>query len=830
MAKEELDVLGQMLVARRVKQRLFGACAPLRGTRYVPLERIGRGGGGTVYRAYDSKLRREVAIKLLHVSTGPGRAEMDQASQVVMREARSLASLAHPHVVAVHDVGRVANGELVSDLDQGGRSDASVFLVMELVEGQDLGTYISEQRPNFSDILALFEQAASGLSAAHEIGLIHRDFKPANVLVGKDGRVRVIDFGLARIASLAPEAQPGTPIESESALEEDQSTRLVGTPAYMSPEARDRLPIGARSDQFSFCVAFYEAIYGLRPEACGPGQPLARLSPNLHPLPAGTPEDFAERLAKGLRADPEQRYENMAQLMLSLRSSRRRWFRPWWPLLGALLLGLLAWQCWEAWTPAPCREHPVAKRLHQQIDYWSEFRQQSSVESSKSWLTFAPRIEDRLRSELERFAGACQEGQDSVQRLDPWTDFHLDAGQALIALSQGGARPPSARRLDAWLQDFHLSRPQSDGNRKPRSELTDPQWQRCTGALLAADLEWLRAGARGTSQRSSLLTCLPPDAPDLQIQVARRLARMQGDSNEALRRAYFAALAQERRGQASSFAAGLALELLEHGAGWERAWEWYEHARALDPKARGAQADCAFLRYVAQRIHLEREPSTRAYAQSLSLMANQPTMSSYRWRLHRNAIDFERARGDFRAARALREGLRSELEKDGALAPAELRYLALEEGADLLLEGQGSHAEERLSALAAQPGASEDLDLRLLLLWSAWTNQNFALARARLEELTDDLLLKVSEQGCQGYEQRQWRALLQLETRILSTPSSDDRRSTQARLQARCPIEEQAPRALDWDFSLQLLGDSRRRLDEALRLLDPGHGRCPPPT
>lgn len=829
MAKEELDVLGQMLVARRVKQRLFGATAPLRGNRYVPLERVGRGGGGTVYRAYDSKLRREVAIKLLHLSTGPSQEEVDQASQVVLREARSLASLAHPHVVAVYDVGRVANGELVSDQDQAEPKDTSVFLVMELVEGQDLGSYIAEHRPSFAQILGLFEQAASGLSAAHEVGLVHRDFKPSNVLVGKDGRVRVIDFGLARIASLDPEEQRETSSRSNSP-ENNEGSGLVGTPAYMSPEARLRQTVGPRSDQFSFCVAFYEALYGLRPEACRPNESLPRLAPALHGLPPGTPDDFASRLAIGLQADPEQRYENMAQLMLALRSSRSRWLRHWWPALVATLVGLMAWQFWAVLSPNPCGIHPVVQRLRRQIDYWSKTEKSETKQAPSTWQSFAAKAKKAFNLELARVQQTCERDPDLLQ--DGWIRFRLDAADSIIKLSQGPSQPPSELRLDSWLQDFPSSTSRAAESLPQPSGVSQAQWQRCKRALLAADLEWLRNGARATSHRQSLLKCLPEEAPELQIQAARRLARLQGDAIEALRRAYFTALAQSRRAQASSFAASLALELLEHKAGWKRAWEWYEHARALDPIARGHEPSCAFLRYVALRIHLHREPSAQAYVQSLSRLAEDPGMRNYGWRLKRDAIDFARGQGDYPRAQALREELQDELQALGTLNPADLFYLYSQQGVDLLIEGKAEQAERYLSSLEAQADAETLLELRTLSLWSAWLNQDLAAARLRLEALTQVILNEVSGRGCQAYEQEQWQVVLSLEARILSAPGPEEQSSIRARLAQRCPMAQQLgpTTPLNREFSQRLLGASKRRFDEQLRLLDPQHERCPPST
>jgi len=228
--------------------------------RYVVLHRVGEGGMGVVYAAYDPQLDRKVAIKILRpdvASTAP--------QQRLLREAQAMARVSHPNVMRVYDVGTVGG---------------LVFMAMELVEGKTLGELLHTTRPGWRECLRLYLAAGRGLAAAHAAGLVHRDFKPGNVLVGPDGSVRVIDFGVARPDKESGPRVPEVPValrESSGPIAIDSQLTLagalVGTPHYMSPEQLFGEPADARSDQFSFCVAVYQALFGVRPY---PGEELAQ--------------------------------------------------------------------------------------------------------------------------------------------------------------------------------------------------------------------------------------------------------------------------------------------------------------------------------------------------------------------------------------------------------------------------------------------------------------------------------------------------------------------------------------------------------------------------
>ncbi|MBK7864462.1 MAG: protein kinase [Archangiaceae bacterium] len=284
--------------------------------RYIVQDLLGRGGMGLVYVATDPDLGRQVAIKLLRGSAAPGdAASLGQAR--MLREAQAMAQLSHPNVMPIYDVGKY---------------ERSVFIAMELVRGLTLDKWVRAQQHAWREVLQMFLQAGRGLEAAHAAGLVHRDFKPANVLIGEDGRPRVTDFGIARSvrasAAAANEVEPDTarrdgPISSGSL--DTPLTRagsLMGSPGYMAPEQYAGLETSPATDQFSFCVALYEGLYGARPFG---GTTFAELahSTTLARVPAApkgssVPVWLHRVLERGLSADPLERYPSMTALLEAL--------------------------------------------------------------------------------------------------------------------------------------------------------------------------------------------------------------------------------------------------------------------------------------------------------------------------------------------------------------------------------------------------------------------------------------------------------------------------------------------------------------------------------
>ena len=221
--------------------------------RYIVREHLGSGGMGTVYRAYDPRLEREVAIKLVRAD----RTTSPAAASRMLREARALARLAHPNIVAVYDAD--------TDGDQ-------VFIAMELVDGVTLREWSRDRSRTRQDLVGALAAAGRGLAAAHAAGLVHRDFKPANAMVGADDRVRVLDFGLASV---------GFSEHDGTVDDHTRSGSLPGTPRYMAPEQHRGEPATAASDQFALAVCLYEAVYGE------------------HPFGGDTPAELAARTCTG---------------------------------------------------------------------------------------------------------------------------------------------------------------------------------------------------------------------------------------------------------------------------------------------------------------------------------------------------------------------------------------------------------------------------------------------------------------------------------------------------------------------------------------------------
>jgi tetratricopeptide (TPR) repeat protein len=286
--------------------------------RYVLLRAIGSGGMGTVYAAYDPVLDRKIAIKLLRTGAG----DPERRARLI-REAQAMAKVSSRNVVAVYDAG--AAGE-------------QVYVAMELVGGGTLRSWLRERPRSWREIVRVFEGAGRGLAAAHDTGVVHRDFKPDNVLVDGD-RVCVADFGLA-----APIASPGELANATTALDHSLTITgaVVGTPAYMSPEQLAGKPIDGKGDQFSFCVALYEALYGGRPFA---GDTLAELTAELEagrvraPGKSG-PSWLASTVMRGLAPDPAARHASMSALLGKL--SRHRSRRALWITAGVVALAGIA--------------------------------------------------------------------------------------------------------------------------------------------------------------------------------------------------------------------------------------------------------------------------------------------------------------------------------------------------------------------------------------------------------------------------------------------------------------------------------------------------------
>ncbi|HTR55322.1 MAG TPA: serine/threonine-protein kinase [Kofleriaceae bacterium] len=288
--------------------------------RYQLIEFLGHGGMGIVYKAHDPQLKRDVAIKLLRAEASDLASEQLQAR--MLREAQAMAQIAHPNVIAVFDVGTW---------------DGEVFIAMELASAGTLRGWC--KRRASAEIIAAFVAAGRGLAAAHAAGLVHRDFKPDNVLVGNDGRVRVTDFGLAR--SHEPTVETPSPRPSRPLAALTVTGTVMGTPGYMAPEIVDAQAADARSDQFAFCVAMWEALYGQRPFAGTSELEIALAAKTGEIVPPASrrdvPRAVEQALRRGLAPERDARWPTMDALLDALAPPPRRAWR-----YGAAALALVA--------------------------------------------------------------------------------------------------------------------------------------------------------------------------------------------------------------------------------------------------------------------------------------------------------------------------------------------------------------------------------------------------------------------------------------------------------------------------------------------------------
>ncbi|CAN5772203.1 hypothetical protein BH11MYX3_BH11MYX3_01260 [soil metagenome] len=357
--------------------------------RYQILSLIGRGAFGAVYAAYDPELDRKVALKLV-----PHRRADDE--ERFLREARAMARVSSAHVVAVHDVGRIDDG---------------LFIAMGFVDGQTLGAWLVEKTRSSREIIGAFVQAGHGLAAAHAEGIVHRDFKPENVLVDRSGHVAVTDFGLAwRTATTEvrdDEVGLTEPLASLTA-----AGALIGTPIYMAPEALRREPVDARSDVFSFSVALYAALYGSHPF---PAKTLAELAiaistPPRPPRDAKVPNHVRDAVLVGLHAAPADRPQTMLAMVRALERDPRRTGVAL-ASFGALAIAvtvIVAARLMSGSTGAPdCRSR--AKTLID--DTWGAPQHaavRAGITASRSPLALD--AVGRVESALDRYAGAWQRG------------------------------------------------------------------------------------------------------------------------------------------------------------------------------------------------------------------------------------------------------------------------------------------------------------------------------------------------------------------------------------------------------------------------------------
>ncbi|MBL8922944.1 MAG: protein kinase [Myxococcaceae bacterium] len=543
--------------------------------RYVLLRELGAGSMGVVFAAWDKRLDRRVALKMLHPDSEDARQER------LEREARALARLSHPNVVAVYDVGR---------------SDDGLYVAMEYVDGQTLRQWLLG-RPDAAAVVEVFRAAGAGLLAAHDAGLVHRDFKPDNVLIGNDGRARVSDFGLAHVGGDArPPAAPPPGV-----MHLTHSGVALGTPAYMSPEALRAGVVNARSDQFSFCVSLWEALTGRRPFAGRSVDELlasiaqARLTP-----PASLGRQVEQTLRRGLRADPAQRFPSMKELLEALEPRRSR---PW-LAVAALTVAAAGFAVVLAPRADACAGSATLMRA-----VWSPARAdtlRAALTSAGLAPSAAPLerlVEAWARGWVDARTAACQATQRKEQSeglLDQRMqcfDAQLKEAQALLDGLTGGDAALAARALDAVSSlpgpgacagDRVSQRVPLPADRTRLGHLTD-ELARLKALAHAGRFADAAAGASTLAADARALGYAPLAAAALVLE-----GTMLERTNEFERSngVLVQALAEASRGRDDEQAVA-ALTQLAYVAGFRRSnlqqgLEWVTLARALIERLRGA--------------------------------------------------------------------------------------------------------------------------------------------------------------------------------------------------------------------------------------------------
>ena len=468
---------------------------PFRIGRFTTVRPIGAGGMGVVYMAYDEQLDRKVAVKLLQERPDADAASLGHAR--LLREAQAMAHVSHPNVAAVYEVGTFED---------------QVFVAMELVEGKTLGQWLADAPRAWQEVVAMYIQAGRGLAAAHAADIVHRDFKPENVIVGDDGRARVLDFGLARASRDMPTVPPAEISGADLRLSVSLSARLtqagslIGTPAYMSPEQYIRAAIDARSDQFSFCVSLFEALYGARPFA---GQTLAELMaavtrgkvrvPRHHrPVPAW----IHDVVVRGLHVDAARRWPDMPTLLDALARDPARRRRRIALRVGAL--ALLAAGVHAGLQARALQTHVCSGAAARPAGAGDEARA-AAVPAAihASGLPYAPAAAERVTADLDAYAAQ-------------WTAAHTAACEATAV-----RREQSQELLDRRMACLD----------ERRAAL-----QALVGVLADADAAVVEKAAQATGELPRLEPCAdpsylqarvrPPDDPAAALQVEATRGRL----------------------------------------------------------------------------------------------------------------------------------------------------------------------------------------------------------------------------------------------------------------------------------------------------------------
>lgn len=621
LAVEQLEV---RRARSRIRAGVFGGTPkPTMVGRFEVRERLGSGGMGIVYEAYDPQLERRLALKVLRADATLA---ADGAARLV-DEARAMAKLSHPNVLTVYEAGTFED---------------QVFIAMALVEGYTLRSWLDAEHRSTDEVMAVLRDAGRGLAAAHTAGLVHRDFKPENVLVSVDGDVFVTDFGLAR-SFAASESGGWTNLSTGR-----QSTKMAGTPAYMAPEQLRGRVVDARCDQFAWCVTTFEALVGQRPYDDDELQRIA-IDPTYVPGPISLPSSVAvsrrirAALERGLSVDVEARFATVDALLGAVRPPRRRWL--------PVSLGLLVASVGVGVALVP--EHdPCPPRPEQLTGVWDQDTRASVRDAFLgSQMPYAQRAWSFVETRADAFAGrwvaldqrACREQNSVAAQCLQRRAAELGAVSRLLRGADGGvvehavsmisAVPPLT---DCSNTDAAARVAEPDGGRGARTQVDDAR-----ALFLAARYDDARAIAQ------EVRAAVPPGEP-LWLEIAAlegRVALAEGDAD----------------GSTEAFE-----RVLEHASG----------ARGLLPTAEAAVGLVEVQTTLAKTDFDAAGVLVRAARISVASAGNPPRL---RTRLESARAGLEIAQGNFDQGIALVEsarGLLAELGDETRLEQAELMGLA----------------------------------------------------------------------------------------------------------------------------------------------------------
>lgn len=703
------DALERDAVLDEVMAGLFPSpSGPLKLGRYEVLERLGGGGQGVVHAAYDPALDRRVAIKILRVDS-----DRPEPRARLHREAMALARLAHPNVIAITDVGDYRNG---------------IYIVMQYVPGQALSQWLQTPRDWRSALQTLID-AGQGLAAAHQASIVHRDFKPSNVWVGDDGVVRLLDFGLARLA----QSQPESGCSDTSSISDSVTGvgQVMGTPHYMAPEQHAGAPIDARADQYSFCVTLFEALYGVRPFAGATVEALALAKrtgkPNEVADERGVPARLSRIVLRGLRPDPRSRWSSMAALLDALQASagpaRRSWVLMGGGVAGVVVLG-------SAWVASTTDER-TCDRAGNMATVWSAARAASvSASLTRSGVPFAASAADGVQTRVDAWsdrwlaarAQTCRQLQldaDADRRMQCLDRVQLELDDALALIERADA-DVAERAIDLVravpdpesCQEAQPASPQADQTRRLLAQARALQ---IAGDLDAADAVAAKALTLAREQGNDTVV---PDAQAVRGSIVADQGRLD-EGLTLLQRAYLEATA----GRRDDVAFEVAMELTSRFASTqdlEQSGLWEQ--RAVAALGRSGREDSVSV----GRLSLARA------LRALSAGDNQSALV-----LAREATDRLAEVGDSRAivaADTLARTLANHGEMDAAKAAAHRSTeLALQmHGANHPTSASSAMLEATLLSAAGDPEASLPLYARAIEIYRAnYGEQDLRLLEVR---------------------------------------------------------------------------------------------------